>query len=68
MLTPRGLDRVASRSILIFAVISIILAGILSKMYGVEGIVYGFLIAELLLLISLLFLSFKANDSYKRYH
>ena len=68
MLIPRGLDRVASRSILIFAVISIILAGILSKMYGVEGIVYGFLIAELLLLISLLFLSFKANDSYKRYH
>ncbi|AZF09907.1 hypothetical protein C4J93_1695 [Pseudomonas sp. R2-37-08W] len=57
MLIPRGMDKVASSAMLLFSVMSILLASLLSIKYYVNGIVFGFVLAEIMLCVTLLILS-----------
>lgn len=59
MLIPRGMDKVASSAMLLFSVVSIILASVLSISYYVNGIVFGFILAELMLCVTFLILSYR---------
>ncbi|AZF25740.1 oligosaccharide flippase family protein [Pseudomonas sp. R2-60-08W] len=57
MLIPRGMDKVASSAMLLFSVMSILVASLLSIKYYVNGIVLGFVLAEIMLCVTLLILS-----------
>ncbi|WP_103733574.1 oligosaccharide flippase family protein [Pseudomonas sp. GZJR-8] len=59
MLIPRGMDKVASSAMLLFSVVSILLASLLSINYYVNGIVLGFILAEVMLCVTFLVLSYR---------
>ncbi|WP_339497169.1 oligosaccharide flippase family protein [Pseudomonas sp. EA_15y_Pfl1_P101] len=59
MLIPRGMDKVASSAMLLFSVVSILLASLLSISYYVNGIVLGFILAEVMLCVTFLVLSYR---------
>jgi len=59
MLIPRGMDKVASSAMLLFSVVSVLLASVLSINYYVNGIVFGFILAEVMLCGTFLILSYR---------
>lgn len=54
MLIPMGKDRITSGLIMFFSILSILMAAALSIWYGVDGVVFGFVLAEICLFFALI--------------
>lgn len=54
MLIPMGKDRLTSGLIMFFSILSILMAAALSIWYGVDGVVFGFVLAEICLFLALI--------------
>ena len=56
---PLGKDKVLSMCLMLFSMLSLCLAAVLSYEYDLAGIVYGLVLAEILFSITLIVLAFK---------
>ncbi|KMM83996.1 polysaccharide transporter, PST family [Pseudomonas taetrolens] len=60
---PLGKDKVLSGMLMLFSMFSLLLAALLSYWFALEGIVYGFVISEVLFSVSLIMLAIKIKQA-----
>ncbi|MNQ87184.1 hypothetical protein D3C85_1023960 [compost metagenome] len=65
MLIPMGRDKVTSFLMMSSSIMSMLLAAIMSVWYGVDGVVMGFVIAEICLFFALFTVVFEGKNKYQ---
>ncbi|RON84265.1 hypothetical protein BK635_08820 [Pseudomonas chlororaphis] len=65
MLIPMGRDKATSFFMMFSSIMSMFLAALMSIWYGVEGVVLGFVIAEVFLSVALISVVFEGRDKYR---
>ncbi|PMY40859.1 hypothetical protein C1Y35_09825 [Pseudomonas sp. GW456-L14] len=65
MLIPMGRDKATSFFMMFSSIMSMLLAALMSIWYSVEGVVLGFVIAEVFLSVALISVVFEGRDKYR---